>query len=530
MPAEQSTPLPRYVLAIDLGSTGPKVGVVDENGRLAANTVEHTTTYFLPNGGAEQDPHEWWSAISRAAKKALQQCGAPPEAILAVSVTAQWATTVAIDENGEPLMNAIHWMDSRGAPYNRAITTGFPNLQGYGLGRLLKWIALTGIVPTHSGVDSLGHILFLENERQEIYRRTFKFLEPMDYINLRLTGRCAASQLTVMPMILADNRDPDRREYHPWLLKVSGVDRAKLPELLPNDGILGTVTPSIAAEWGLSPQTVVIMPSNDNHTAAIGSGALADFEAVVVLGTSGFLAGHLPFRKADLFHMLSTMPCPFRGRTLILAELGNNGKVLESFLKNIVYGKDEFEAKDAPEDMYERASRTAGEVAAGSEGVLFLPWFNGILAPADDKYMRGDFLNLSHRTTRAHLTRALLEGTAFNWKWMIGAIEKFNGRRFEFLRLSGGGAQSEVWAQIMADVLDIPLHKVGDPLAANVRGAALLAFHRLGMLEVTDIPKRVEIERVFTPRPEHRPLYDRLYTQFRAAYPRLKPICHALNR
>ncbi len=149
----------RYVLAIDLGSGGPKAAVVADTGEVVAEADEAVTTYLLPDGGAEQDPEQWWSGARKAAKKVIMESKVPPQDIVAVVCDSQWSVVVPVDEHGEPLMRAVHWLDQRGGRYNRIITGGFPKIQGYGLAKLLKWIKLTGMVPTHSGVDSLGHFI-----------------------------------------------------------------------------------------------------------------------------------------------------------------------------------------------------------------------------------------------------------------------------------------------------------------------------------------------------------------------------------
>lgn len=519
-----------YVLAIDLGSGGPKVGLVASTGDIVASAAGRTTTYFFPEGGSEQDPHEWWRTISEAVKEVLSRAAVPAQRIVAVSCTSMWSVIVPVDEHGEPLMNAVHWLDTRGGPYNRAIAKGFPSIQGYGLGRLLKWVRRTGMAPTHGGVDALGHMLFIKNERPEVYRKTYKFLEPMDYINLRLTGRCVSCQSNVFPMMMTDNRRPSITEYDPGLLRLAGIDKEKLPELLPNDGIVGPLLPSVAEQFGLDPSTKVILAANDNHTAAIGAGAVRDFDAVWVLGRSGFLAGHVPFKKTDILHAITTMPSPLPGRYLILAEMGNAGQSVEFFLNNVVYPNDEYRSgSPLPADRYGRLSRAAAEAPPGSGGVLFMPWLNGSLTPQENPLMRGGFLNLSHKVTRGHLSRAVLEGCAFHLRWMLGPVEKFMGRRFRFLRLGGGGALSDVWAQIHADVVGMPIHQLSDPLNANVRGAAFLAFDRLGYGSIADVPDKIGIARVYEPSAGHRELYDRLFRQFLAAYRRTEPICTALN-
>ncbi len=203
-----------HVLAIDLGSGGPKAAVVSETGQVMASAEENVTTTLLPRGGAEQDPHEWWNGAKRAAKKVIRACGVSAEDIVAVSCDSQWSVVTPVDEKGEPLMNAIHWLDKRGGPYNRKITRGFPSVQGYGLRKLRKWIKLTGMVPTHSGVDSLGHVLFIKNERPDIYAKTYKFIEPMDYLTARLTGEITATQKTMAPFMVVETGDWGIQEYN----------------------------------------------------------------------------------------------------------------------------------------------------------------------------------------------------------------------------------------------------------------------------------------------------------------------------
>jgi xylulokinase len=519
----------KYVLVIDLGTSGPKVGLVDQRGQVAACASAPVKLTLLPEGGAEHDPAEWWSAISSCVKKVLAAPGTSPTAILAVAVTSMWSVILPVDENGEPLMNVMSWMDTRGGRFNRELVKGFPNVQGYKLSVLLKYIHLHGLVPSLGGTDSLGHMLFIKHERPQIYQRTWKFLEPMDYINLRLTGKCAGTQNTVMPYMLVDNRRLDSLEYDPWLLKMGGIPREKLPDLLPIDGILGKVTPSIAAEWGLSPDTVVVCGVNDNSTSAVGAGSVFDHEPAAVMGTSGHLALHLPFKKTDIIHTIAAIPSGIKGRYLFWADLGNNTKVLESYLRNLVYAQDDFDTGAAPADIYARLNRVAVQSPPGSGGVIFLPWFNGTISPGEDPYLRGGFLNVSARSARTDLTRAVLEGLAMNWRWLRGPAEKLAGRQFHYWRLTGGGALSDVWSQIMADVMGIPMHRQAQPRNNNVIGMGLLAFHRLGLVKLEDIPGMIQFDRVFEPDPRNRPIYDRMFAQFMASMNRIKPVFHALN-
>ncbi len=520
----------KYVLAIDIGTGGPKVGLVDQSGQVISSTSAPVQLFFLPNAGAEHDPAEWWSTITSCIKTVIQASQVPAAAIIAIAVTSMWSVTLPVDENGEPLMNVLSWMDGRGAPYNRQVVKGFPNIQGYKLGTMLKYIDMVGFPPTLNGVDALGHMLFVKHERPEIYRRTYKFFEPMDYINMRLIGKFAGTQNTVMPMMMTDNRRLNVTEYDPWLIKTGGIDRSKLPDLLPIDGILGTISASIADELGLTSNTLVVCGINDNSSSAVGAGSIADSDPAAVLGTSGYLASHVKFKKTDINSSMGTMPSGIAGHYLFWGELANNGKVFESYLKNLVYAQDEFETGAIPDDMYDRASALASQVAPGSDNVIFLPWFNGIFSPGEDQYMRGGFLNLSHKTSRAHLTRALFEGLCMNWRWLRGPSEKLIGRPFEFWRLTGGGALSDVWAQIMADVVGLPMHRQASPRNSNVIGAALLAFNRLGLVKLEDIPNMIKFDRIFEPDPKNKAIYDRMFAQFMASKDKIRPVFHALNK
>ena len=177
-----------FVLAIDLGTSGPKVALVSSEGRVVDWAFEKTRLMLLPNGGAEQNPHDWWDAIRKATRILLEGNRDAASNIVAVSTTAQWSGTVAVGKNGKPLMNAVIWMDSRGAPHIQEVVGGAITIQGYGVTKLPLWLRLTGGIPSHSGKDPIAHILYIKHVFPEVYRETYKFLEPNDYINLCLTG------------------------------------------------------------------------------------------------------------------------------------------------------------------------------------------------------------------------------------------------------------------------------------------------------------------------------------------------------
>ena len=518
-----------YVLAIDLGGGGPKAALVGDSGEIVASAAESVDTILYPDGGAEQDAHGWWQKTKLAIKRVMQASKIPPEKIVAIGCDSQWSLAVPVDEHGVPLMNAVHWMDTRGGRYNREITDGFPKIQGYGLGKLIRWIRQTGLVPTQSGADSLGHVLFIKNERPEIYKRTYKFLEPMDYLTSRLTGRITATQKTMAPFLVVDNRQWGSQEYSDPLLDMAGLDKSKFPEMIPNNGIVGTLQKSVAEELGLAADTQVISGNSDSSASLIGSGAVAEFDPIIYIGTTLYMTCHLPFKKTDLTHFMTSLPSPLPDTYYLLGEQGAGGKCVEFYLKHLIYPDDEFNTGPKPDDAYERFNDMAADAPAGSNGVMFLPWLNGSFVPQEEPHMRAGFMNLSLKTDRRHMARAVFEALAFNNRWTREPMEKFIGKPIESYRFSGGGALSDVWAQIHADVLGIPIHQVDDPLNSTVRGAALLAFYVLGKFSLEDLAAQVKIRRVFEPDPSKQALYDGLYAQYRQLFKRNRPIFRALN-
>ncbi|GAB4503702.1 MAG: FGGY-family carbohydrate kinase [Anaerolineales bacterium] len=519
-----------FILAIDLGTSGPKVALYTAKGELAGSEFEATHLYLMPGGGAEQSPDEWWTAIEKAVGRLLSRRLAPPEAITAIGVTGQWSGTVAVDEAGQALGNAIIWMDSRGAPYVAQIVNGLFKVQGYGLGKLARWIRLTGGVPANSGKDPIAHILYLKHTQPEIYRRTYKFLEPVDYIGMRLTGRFAASFDSIILHWLTDNRSIEQIHYDDSLLALSTIERAKLPDLEPANHILGNLQPEIACAWGLRDDVQVVMGSPDVHSATIGSGAVRDYETHLYIGTSSWLTCHVPFKKTDLFHNLAALPSAIPGRYLLTDEQECAGVCLQYLRDNLFFHQDELPTGGKPENVYKLFDQMAARSPAGSGKVIFTPWLYGERAPVDDHFVRGGFFNQSLGTTREQLVRAVFEGVAFNLRWLLQYVEQFIGKQVEAINMAGGGAKSNVWCQIHADVLNRPIRQMKDPIEVNVRGAALLASAAMGYVRYEEIGEHVPVAATYTPNPAHRHIYDELFREFTTIYKNNRKAYMRLNR
>jgi xylulokinase len=362
-----------------------------------------------------------------------------------------------------------------------------------------------------------------------VYRATYKFLEPKDYLNLRLTGEFAATYDSITLHWVTDNRDLRRVRYDAGLARLGGLDLDKLPALKGAVDVLGPLRPEVAAEWGLPAGTPVVAGMPDIHSAALGSGAAQDYEAHLYLGTSAWLACHVPFKKTDLLHNMASLPSAIPERYLLINEQETAGACLTYLRDNLLYPDDELTTGPPPEHVEQVFDRIAATVPAGSDGLIFMPWLNGERTPVEDAQVRAGFFNQSLHTTRAHLVRAVLEGVAYNARWLLGYVERFVGRRIETLTLIGGGANSDIWCQIHADVLDRPVQQAQDPVLANVRGVAYLAAVALDCLRWDELAGRVPIRHTYLPQAEQRQVYDRLFREFLQLYRTTKPIYARLN-
>ncbi len=515
----------RHILAVDLGTSVLKVAIVSVGGEIVDAEQEECQVELLAGGGAEQDPEEWWRLIVLACARLVARAAVPPESIEAISCTAQWSGTVPAAADGAPVRNAIIWMDSRGAPQARAITSGPVRVQGYGVDKLVRWVGATAGLPSRSGKDPIAHILWLAAHEPEAYQRARFFLEPKDWLNLRLTGRAVASYDSIALHWVTDNRRPDRIAYHPGLLRLAGLDRDKLPDLVAATDIAGPLLPGPAAALGVRPGIPVVAGTPDVQSAAIGSGATRDFQAHLYVGTSSWLTCHVPFKKTSLLHNIASLPSAIPGRYFIANEQETAGAALTFLRDRVLFG-----AGEAPADAYRQFDVMAEQSPPGSGGVIFTPWLYGERTPVEDHLVRGGFHNLSLEVGRTDLVRAVFEGVALNARWLLGAVDRFAGRRLDPIRFIGGGARSDIWCQIFADVLGRTIEQVADPVNANVRGAAMLAAVALGELSFDQVPDRVPVTRAFHPDPANAALYERIFAEFTGLYRRNRKAHARLNQ
>jgi xylulokinase len=504
-------------IGIDVGTTNVKVALVEASGAIVTSASRPLTSLRV-DGTAEQDAGALWDAVVDAVREATAGAPAAGLDVDAICVCSQYSSIVPVDADGRPVAPMTLYWDHRGTARSWEVMERHPEA-------LATFLEHHGIPPIGSGL-SLGHILSFQHDDPDVHARTAAYLEPMDYVNARLTGRIAATQCTMFMSQLCDNRTVGTTEYDPELVRLSGVDASRLPHLVPVDGVVGEIRADVAAQLGVARGATVHAGMNDSHAGAFAAGVFAPGRGGLAIGTTAVLLDTVDDKRADLDVELVSMPSPVPGRYLAWAENGIAGKAVEHVLEHVVFAADEL-ADHFSDDFFAALDDGIAASPPGSRGVLFLPWLAGSMAPAANARMRGAFLNLSLETRRTDLVRAMVEGTALNVAWLLPAVERFTGQAIEELAFFGGAARSKGWAQILADVLDRPVVALRDPDRSVARAMGLLALERSGIVDA-GAAAHVDAGATYDPRAGLRRVYDAAGEQFVAAFGALRPIYEAL--
>ncbi|MEW6323405.1 MAG: FGGY-family carbohydrate kinase [Acidobacteriota bacterium] len=511
----------RVILAHDLGTSSNKAALVAESGEVLATASASYPLLTPAPAWVEQDPSAWWDAVRVTSQALVAGRAVPPEAIAGVAFASQMQCVLPVDAAGHPLGFAMSWLDGRAAREAAALTGGLVRVLGYGALALARWLWLTNGAPSLSGRDPLCRMVWLRERQPDVWARTATLFDAKDYLIFRATGRRVTSYDRGNVTWLMDARD-GRLCWSPSLLARAGIPADRLPALQPCASLAGTLTPAAAAELGVPPGLPVTTGAGDVTAATIGAGALAAGHLHVGIGTSAWVTTHVARRCVD--------PCAYTGsirsahprRHLLIGHSKTGGAAVEWARTRLALG-----TAPTPRDVDEAAARSA----PGAGGVLFAPWLTGEAAPLDDPFVRGGFLNLSLTTEPTHLARAVLEGVALNLRWIVGRVARLAGPSARPVRVAGGGAASDVWCQILADVLGRPVERVADPGFAAARGAALIALVAQGLVkDFDDLERRAPVARRFDPRAALAPLHDDQFARLRDAYRRTRGWFARVNR
>ena len=508
----------KYILTHDLGASSNKEVLFTLHGRLIAEAREDYSVHYPQTNYAEQDPFDWLRAVYNTTHKAMQKSGIAPDQIAGITFASQMQTLVAVDNKGLPVMPAISWLDTRGMEVVYDTLWTSPRIIGYQPLRLLRFLRITGGAPGHTGKDPIAKIIWLKEKKPELFARAAKFLDVKDFVIYHLTGKWAKSIDMASVWWLLDTRK-NRNQWDESLCKLAGITPDHLPPVLPSAAIIGPLQDEAARLMGLTPGIPVINGCGDIPGAAVGSGALHEGELSIRLGTSGGIAGHFSHRKIDLIHYAGCIGSSYPEKYyLALAHQETIGICLEWLANRILYHKQRLEEETLFADVYQLLDYLAAQAPAGSKGLIFTPWMFGERCPIDDHNVRAGLFNLSLQHGREHMIRAVLEGIAYNLRWALQVIENLY-EPVEQLNIIGGGAKSDIWCQIIADVTNRRIRQVADPQQANARGVALLASLSLGYIDAFEtISDYIVIQQTYTPQAENRQLYDHLFTEFKKLY------------
>ncbi len=464
-----------YVLGIDAGTTGATAMVVTTLGKpVGVGYTEYHCTYPHP-GWVEQNMELVWRGICRSIQQAILNSAIDPTSIRSVGLSSQRATFVAIDKDWNPLHDAIVWADGRAV-------------------KEVEWLAEhLGVERYHqitsahlAGNWSYGKFKWLMDHRPEVYEKTWKFVNGQEYFLHKL----GSEGIFTDPSSLTNNGMLDIRklDWSDELLKVIGLDRGKLPDVTSPMRQVGSVSRVAAAETNLRAGTPICIGGGDQQCAAIGAGVIQEGLAEITIGTSAVMVAHVNELKPDPGKTV------FFGGHAIPTKWDMEGIALSSGVClrwwRDVFGQTEKEtATRLGVDTYDLICLEASEAPAGCKGYIFLPFYQGQSAPYYYDHARGGSIGLSLVHDRSMMARSVLEGTAYEMRMIVQAMENVIQRPFSSLRITGGGAKSPLWMQILSDVFGRSIDLLQVPECTTL-GAAILGAVGAGVFK--DIQEAVE--------------------------------------
>ncbi|GAB4537955.1 MAG: xylulokinase [Anaerolineae bacterium] len=507
-----------YLLGIDVGTTGSKALLVDAGGTVVASaTTEYPMSTPQPLW-AEQNPADWWSATVTSIRQVLEKSGTKPKQVAGVGLTGQMHGLVLLDRQGQVLRPCIMWNDQRTAAQCAAIT------QQVGAENVLR---LTGN-PVLPGFTA-PKIAWVREVEPEVYARTAKVLLPKDYARYRLTGEFFSEVSDASGTSLFD---VGRRQWSDEMLQALQLPREWLPEVTESPVVSAYVNAQAASETGLLEGTPVAGGGGDQAAQAVGTGIIAEGVVSVTLGTSGVVfAASESYRvepEGKLHAFCHAVPGMWHLMGVMLSAAGSF-----RWYRDTLGDVERMRAEESGQDAYDLLTEAAANIPPGCEGLLFLPYLSGERTPYPDPNARGVFFGLTLRHSKAHLTRAVLEGVTFGLRDSLELMRAL-GLSIEQVRASGGGARSPLWRQMLADVFDTEIVTVRVTEGAAY-GAALLAGVGAGVYGgVAEACQRAVQVTGRTAPGAAVPAYADYYPRYRALYPALAPefkaIAEVVNR
>jgi xylulokinase len=503
----------RYIIAHDLGTTGNKATLYDQDGVLAgSNFVSYGTTY-AQTGWAEQDPEDWWRAVCSSTQALLQKTRVKPAEIACVTFSGQMMGCVPLDARARPLRPAIIWADQRATAQTRWVGERVD---------LEVMYQITGhrLSPAYS----LEKILWVRDHQPDIFKSTFKFVHAKDAIVARLTGKFVTDPSDASGMNLFDLK---QGQWSAQILEATAFDPNRLPEVRPSTEVVGEVRLDVADEVGLAAGTPVVIGGGDGACAAAGAGVVRAGAAYNYVGSSSWIAIataqpiYDPEQRTFTFcHIVPRMFMPIG--------------TMQAAGASYQWARDqlaELETRAAESlgiNPYELMNLKAENAPPGANGLIFLPYLLGERSPRWNPNARGAFVGLSMRHTRADMLRAVLEGVTFNLRLILEALTR-QGAAITAMRLIGGGARGRFWNELMANIFGLPVQRLTILEEATSMGAALAGGVGTGLYPNFALAELMNpVANTIEPDPQSQAAYAAILPIFEATYQALEPVFELL--
>lgn len=486
-----------FYLGIDVSTTATKALLIDERGKVLG-AQSNSYTYETPiQLWCEQHPDVWWKATTLTIREVIAQTGVDPKDIKGIGLTGQMHGLVLLDEHAQVLRPAILWNDQR---------------TGEECDQIRDRVGKERLVMT-TGNDALTSftlpkILWIQKHEPEIWRRTRQILLPKDYIRFKLSGQYALDKAGGSGTILFD---VNTRDWSDSLLQEFNIPRAFLPETYEGTQRTSEISREAAKSTGLLFGTPIFGGGGDQQAGAVGTGAVEEGIISISLGTSGVVVASVDAPHTEHGGRLNTFCHSVEGKWLMMGAMLSAGGSLRWYRDTFFHDRD-----------FDQLLSTLPEVEAGSQGLIFLPYLTGERTPYPDPLARGAFIGMTIRHDARHMTRSVVEGISFGLRDCFELMRESGLKTFNQVRITGGGARSAIWRQILADVLGTEIVMVNSVEGAAY-GAALLAACGAGAFSSVEEACRSSIQVVEQTQPgDDTKRYDELYESYHQLYPILK--------
>jgi xylulokinase len=482
-----------YIISVDLGTTSCKTVLFDTDFNVVATARKSYDTSYPHHGWAEQPAYQWWDALMQNTQEVIKKSSIDPAKIIAVGIDAFSTTVLPVDKEGDPLRPGLIWMDRRAS-------------------KQAQWIADNLKDETweiNGNISDAGNpapkIMWIKENEPEVYEKTHMFLHANGYLGYRLTGEYS---MDISEAGLSQFCNTKTGEYSDVLLDGCGIDRAKLPPIFNCTDIIGKVTAAAAAKTGLAEGTPVIAGAMDNVAAGLGAGVSKGGEVFISGGT--VTTNNVCLSEPKYNHNLHVYPHIVPGTWITSGGVDFGGAGIKWFNENILES-----------EGYAELDRLIDSSVCAKSSVIFLPYMVGQRCPIWNDNTSGVLMGLKPTTNRQDMVRALIEGTTYGSRHVLGIAEK-EGVEIHNVKITGGSANSATWVQIFSDVIGKPIEIPG-AVDLPPLGVAIAAAYGVGAIKSFDEGiEKIAVRDRFTPNAENHEYYTQMYGVFRNLYENIK--------